>query len=59
MTSNLPEMFFNLVKEGFENYYNLSGICQFLISAEQSSASSITVAGKDVTFFEGLYPQPR
>jgi len=52
-------MFYNLVKEGFENYFNLSGTCQFLISAEQSSASSITVAGKDVTFFEGLYPQPR
>jgi len=52
-------MFYNLVKEGFENYFNLSGTCQLLISAEKSSAFSITVAGKDVTFFEGLYPQPR
>ena len=58
MTSNLPEMFFNLVKEGFENYYNLSGTCQFLISAEQSIAFTITVTGKDVTFSKGFYPTP-
>lgn len=59
MKSNLPEIFFNLVKGGFENYYNLNGACQFLISAEQSTAFIITVAGKDVTYSEGICSAPK
>jgi hypothetical protein len=58
MTSNIPKIFYNLVKQGFENYYNFSGTCQFLISGEQATAFAITVAGKGITFSEGLYPSP-
>lgn len=59
MTSNLPEMFFDLVKGGFENYYNFSGACQFLITGEQSTAFIITVAGKEVAHSEGISTAPK
>lgn len=58
MTSNLPETFFDLVKGGFENYYNFGGACQFLITAEQSTAFTITVVGKEVTYSEGISTAP-
>jgi hypothetical protein len=46
---------FYLIETGFENYYNRSGTCQFLITAGQSTAFSITVAGKDSTYSLGLH----
>ena len=36
----------------------MSKTCQFLISAEQSAAFTVTVAGKEIAFSEGIYPKP-
>jgi len=58
MASNLSETFFNLIETGFENYYNLSGTCQFLITAEQLTAFFITIDGKESTYSLGLHQAP-